>query len=37
MHDTTVDAELGESIRCGLDINQQAVKTGYAATKFAWA
>ena len=29
LHDTTVDAIKGESIRCGLDIKQQAIDTGY--------
>jgi hypothetical protein len=28
MHDTTVDAELGESIRCGCDIHQQSLELG---------
>ena len=28
MHDTTVDAELGESIRCGCDIHQQSLESG---------
>jgi hypothetical protein len=29
MHDTTVDAEFGESIRCSLDIVQQSIDSGY--------
>lgn len=29
MHDTTLDAVGGESLRCGLDVHEQAAKTGY--------
>jgi hypothetical protein len=30
MHDTTVDAILGESIRCGLNVIKQAADSGYS-------
>lgn len=30
MHDTTVDAEDGESIRCGLDSRQQSIESGFS-------
>lgn len=39
MHDTTVDAELGESIRCGMNIKQQVIDSGYPEheiTKGLW-
>ena len=35
MHDTTVDAIKGESIRCAMDINYQAYKTGYGKDEIA--
>ena len=28
MHDTTIDGEIGESVRNGWDINQQSIDTG---------
>jgi hypothetical protein len=30
LHDTSIDAVLGESIRCGMDTAQQALATGFA-------
>lgn len=30
MHDTTLDAVGGESLRCSLDVQEQAAKTGYS-------
>ncbi|AGE54963.1 hypothetical protein PBCVMA1D_554R [Paramecium bursaria Chlorella virus MA1D] len=35
MHDTTVDGVYGESVRCGWDINKQAVETGISAAEIA--
>jgi hypothetical protein len=29
MHDTELDGEFGESIRCGSNIPEQSKKTGY--------
>lgn len=28
MHDTTVDGEMGESVRCGCDIKRQSIESG---------
>jgi hypothetical protein len=39
MHDTTVDADHGESIRCSFNIAQQSIETGYPIseiTKGLW-
>jgi hypothetical protein len=35
MHDTTVDAEVGESVRCGLDVAKQARESGYPVEEIA--
>lgn len=39
LHDTTVDADVGESIRCGFNVEQQAIESGYDVkeiTKGLW-